>query len=104
MTILEIMERTGARDPGLVRAYINDALQEIQRVIPNRTTYTKINVVSGQRFYTLPATMEELLGVYRRYDSQGRYTQIGRIAVITLEEPTTAVSVSTDLSTDIVVE
>lgn len=101
MTILEIMERTGARDPGLVRAYVNDALQEVARIIPEKTTYLKYNVVSGTRFYTLPGNMEELLGVYRKYDSQGRYKLIGRVLEINLEEPSTTVSASS--STDIVV-
>jgi len=92
MTILEIMERTGAREPGLVRAYVNDALQEIQRIIPDKTTYSKYNVVANTRFYTLPANMEELLGVYRKYDSQGRYIRIPRVADMVLEEPSSAVS------------
>lgn len=101
LTILEIMERTGARDPGVVRAYVNDALQEIQRIIPDKTTYLKYNVVAGTRYYSLPSNMEELLTVYRKYDSQGRYKQIGRVQNMNLEEPSTTVSATS--STDIVV-
>lgn len=101
MTILEIMERTGARDPGLVRAYVNDGLQEIQRIIPNKTTYVMVDVVAGQRLYSLPANMEELIGVYRKYDSNGKYIKIGRVSVIDLEELDSVVSASTALSTAI---
>jgi beta-galactosidase beta subunit len=101
MTVLEIMERTGLRSPGLVRAYIADALQEIQRIMPAKTTYTKYNVVAGTRLYSLPSNMETLKGVYRKFDSQGRYVKIGRVLNVQLEETSTAISYSS--STDIVV-
>jgi hypothetical protein len=104
MTILEIMERTGARDPNLVRAWINDALEDIQDLIPDKTTWQKINVVADTRFYTLPSDMIELLGVYRRFDSQGRYIRIGRVQSLDIDEPTTSVSASTNVGVaDIVV-
>jgi len=96
--LLEVMERTGARDPGLIRAWVNDALEDIQDIIPDKTTWTKINVVSGTRFYTLPSNMIELLGVYRRFDSQGRYVRIGRVQSLDIDEPDSNVSASTSIS------
>lgn len=103
MTILEIMERTGARDFNLVKTYVNDALQEIQRVIPRNTTFVLYNVVAGTRFYNLPSTIERLVDVKRKYDSSGRYISIRRVVDVNIDEPAT-IPVSTAISsTDIVV-
>ena len=98
MTILEVMERTGVRDFGLARAWVTDALEDIQDLIPDKTTWTKINVAAGTRFYTIPSNMIELLGVYRRYDSSGRYIRIGRIQSLDIDEPSSSVSASTSVS------
>jgi hypothetical protein len=98
MTILEIMERTGARNPNLVRAWVNDALEDIQDLIPDKTTWTKVNIVADTRFYTLPSNMLELLGVYRRFDSQGRYVRIGRVQSLDIDEPDSSISASTSIS------
>lgn len=103
MNILEIMERTGARDFGVVKTLVNDALQEIQRIIPGRTTYTLVDVVAGTRFYTLPATMELLVDVKRKYDTQGRYISIPRVVNVNLDEPATVAESTAISSTDIVV-
>lgn len=106
MTILEIMERTGARDFGLVKAWVNDALEDIQDLIPDKTTWRMIDVVADTRLYALPTDMIELLGVYRRYDSQGRYIRIGRVQSLDIDEMSTSVgSISTGAGTvsDIVV-
>jgi hypothetical protein len=97
MTILEVMERTGLREFGLAQAWITDALEDIQDLIPDKTTFTKINVVAGTRFYTLPSNMVELLGVYRRYDSNGRYIRIGRVQSLEIDEPSSTVSASTSV-------
>jgi len=80
------MERTGSRDPGLVRAWVNDALEDIQDLIPDKTTFTKINVTADVRLYELPSNMIELLGVYRKFDSQGRYVRIGRVQSLDIDQ------------------
>lgn len=103
MTILEVMERTGARDPELVRAYVNDALEEIQDMIPDKTTFIKLNVAADVRLYSFPSAMLELLGVYRRYDDAGRYVRIGRVQNVEIEEPTSSVGSLSSVVTDIVV-
>ena len=94
MTLLEIMERVGSRRPEYVKALVNDALEEIADLIPERTTGEFINVVADQRFYNLPTAAIRVLGVYARYDSDGRYVRIPGVSNIILEKPTTATSSS----------
>jgi hypothetical protein len=78
------MERVGSRDSRKIIAYVKDALREVQHLIPEKTTHAKYNVVADQKTYALPANMISLLGVYRKYDDDGKYIRIGHIQHKTL--------------------
>ncbi len=79
MTLQELMERLGSRETGKVKIYLQDAIREIGTLFPDKTTGTTIDVVADTLMYTLPTDMVKLLGVYRRYDSQGHYIRIGHV-------------------------
>lgn len=101
MTLQEICERVGSKKINLIKTYVNDGLREIQSLIPEKTTYEKITVVADQRLYSFPANMVKLLGVYRKYDDEGKYVKIGRIAHLDLTQ--SASSTATDAEVDIIV-
>ena len=99
------MERVGSKEPNKIRAFVDDALQEIGGLIPEKTTYEFIDVEDGTKLYSLPSNMVKLLGVYRKYreDSDGNYTyvKIGRISHLDLTEA--ASSTAADGEDDIIV-
>ena len=105
MTLQEVMERVGSKQPNIVRAYVNDAFREVEGLIPEATTYTLINVVADQKLYSYPNNMVKILGVYRKYrqDSSGNYTyiQIARVSNLDLTEPGSATAA--DAEVDIIV-
>lgn len=84
MTLLELMERTGIREPKRIMLYVKDAVNEIQGLIPEYTSGQKINVVADTRTYDLPSNMVDLIGVYRRWDTNDRYIKIPEIQNITV--------------------
>lgn len=99
MTLLEIMERCGIREPELAKVYIRDAMREMQSLIPEKTTYTVFSVVTGQRNYDMPANMVKLLGVYSKYTTS-QYKRISIISNVDIVEQETSTAVG---STEIVV-
>ena len=104
MTLLEIMERVGSREPERVKVYVAEALEELQSLLGYKTTGQTYSVVSGQKEYSLPGTMVKLLGVYRKYDSQGRYIRIPILRNVGILDGVGSTGVSTAVSsTDIVV-
>jgi hypothetical protein len=101
MTVLELMERTGLTHVTLAKSLLRDAFAEIQQLMPYRTTGTYISVVADQKLYDLPTNMEKLLGVYQKYDSDGKYILIPRVDSITVMED--ASSTAADSGEDIIV-
>lgn len=73
------MERVGSREPALIKALIKDAYVEMESLAPLTTGGSKISVISGTRDYALPAEMIDLLGVYQKYDENGKYIAIPEI-------------------------
>ena len=96
MTVLQLMERVGSNEPGKVLAYIQDALDEMQSILPETVTRTTMDVEEDTRYYSLPTTMIRLLGVYRKYNDDGKYVRISRIENIDLLDDTSASSSSSD--------
>lgn len=102
MKLIEIMERSGVMEPEKAKVWIEDALYEMQSLIPDKTTGQKYNVVANQRLYSWPSNMVRLLGVYRIYDREnGHYVRIPSIQKIDLLDEIT--STATNAEADIVV-
>lgn len=67
MTVLEIMERAGIiGNSNRAMAYINDGLDEIQKLMPDNVGRITIDVVAGTRYYDISTNIARVLGVYRR--------------------------------------
>jgi len=99
ITLLEVMERVGSKETNRVKAYLREAMTEIQTLIPETTTGSFVSVVADQRAYTLPAAMINLIGVYRKYDtdtdtSLTKYIRIGEIHDLNLIQHDTSTAVS----------
>lgn len=102
-TLQNLMERVGSKKEGLIREFANDALREIEGLIPEKTTYTLYSVVADQRLYSLPSGVR-ILGVYRKYNtstSPTSYIKISRVVGIDLTEATS--STAADAEVDIIV-
>ena len=61
MKVTEIMERANISQTGRAIAYIKDGLEELNIMSETHTKTSRINIVSGQRFYDLPNDMLQLL-------------------------------------------
>jgi len=96
LNLLQLMERVGSRKTKLIIGYVQDALNEMQTIIPETVTRSFLDIEADTRLYSLPTTMIKLLGVYRKYDDDEKYIRIGRIQGDTLEQDSTASSSSTD--------
>ena len=103
MTLLEVMERVGSREPERVKTYITDALREIEAVIPEKTTGHMYDVVADQIYYAFPSNMVKLLGVYRKYDTSGKYILIPRIKELDIIHISSSVSTSEATETIVVI-
>lgn len=78
------MERTGMKEPKKAIVLIKEALDEIQHLIPEKTTGQLYSVVANQLLYSFPANMVKLLGVFRKYEtststSRVKYIRIGHV-------------------------
>jgi|SRR3989304_9264808 len=96
MKLLEVMERCGIKEPERAKVYITDALYEMQSLIPEKTTGQKINVVADQRLYSWPSNMVRLLGVYKKYDTDGKYIRIPSIQRIDLIDEITSTAAAAE--------
>ena len=92
MTLLEIMERVGSKETNKIRAYINDALLEIQTRAPQSKKRLVVDVVAGQRYYSLSTDMVKLIAVYQKYPStttsNQRYIRISRVSGLDIVQAT----------------
>lgn len=96
MTVQEVMERVGTKQTGLALAFINDGLQEIAERTPDKVKRAFYSIEADTRFYLLPTDMIKLQGVYRKYDSNGRYIPISMISDVEIQEDSSASTVTTD--------
>ena len=68
MTVQEIMERAGTREPTLVIAWIKDA----------------INLIHGQREYTMPTDLIKLKSISVKDTQDKKYKKIKRLVYETI--------------------
>jgi len=106
MKVLEVMERLGIKETKKALVLIKEGLDEIQNLIPEKTTGELYNVVANQLLYSLPSNMIKLLGVYRKYETDTstarvKYIRIGHVQH--LDIVTQISSSATDAVDDIVV-
>lgn len=86
MTLLEIMERVGSREPELVKAYMKDALIEIAEKTDYTIKNALYNVDNSIKYYDLPSDCVELRSVYQKYTSDGtKYIKIPYVLDASLE-------------------
>ena len=105
MTLQEIMERVGSKQPNVVRAYVNDGLRELEGLIPEKTTYLMYNITEGQKLYSMPDNFVTILGVYKRYraNSTGTYSYIKIPRVVNVEITDAGSATAADAEVDIIV-
>lgn len=102
MTLQEVLERVGSKKVGLIRIYINDALRELEGLIPEKSTHTKYNIVADQKLYSMPDDMVRLLGIYRKWSTDSsHYVKMARATHINITEDGNSTSV--DGGQDIIV-
>ena len=81
MTILEIMERTNARDTKLVTAFVKDAIMKIQSSTEMETKVNKQDITKYVRDYDLPDDMVEIHSVsVLDTEDDNKYKKIRRLA------------------------
>lgn len=96
-SILNIMERAGmVGQEKLAVAWVNEGLDEIAELSDEHVAISKIDVVANTRLYDLPSNLHRILGVYRRYDDDGRYVRIGMIQNLDLIEDWSSTEVGGD--------
>ena len=96
MKVLEIMERTGIKNPSRCIAYIIDALNEIQAIAPDKIERITIDVEADTRYYSIP-TMVDLRGVWQKGNTEStpiQYVECARIAMNKILEDAGASSAS----------
>tara|TARA_R100001594_G_C4043731_1_gene263740 strand:- start:1680 stop:1958 length:279 start_codon:yes stop_codon:yes gene_type:complete len=90
MTVQEIMERVGSKEPTLVIAWIKDAIHLIESNTKENLKVQKSNIIDGIREYPLPVDMVSIKTISVKDTSDNKYKTIKRI----VNEPT--VSEDTD--------
>ena len=81
MTILEIMERTNARDTKLVTAFVKDAIMKIQSSTEMETKVNKQDITKYVRDYDLPVDMVAIHSVsVLDTEDDNKYKKIRRLA------------------------
>ena len=87
MTVREIMERTGSKNPTLTIAWIKDAINLIQSTSAEKIKVTKRDIIksvnSEDHIYELPADLISLVKVTIKDTSDAKYKKIKRI----IQEP-----------------
>jgi hypothetical protein len=81
MTILEIMERTNARDTKLVTAFVKDAIMKIQSSTEMETKVNKQDITKNVRDYDLPVDMIAIHNVsVLDTEDDNKYKKIRRLS------------------------
>lgn len=97
MKVIEIMERTGLRSGQRAMTYIKDGLLEIGQNMPEQTKRLLFSVEDGVRFYNFPSDHVRTLGIFRKYDNDGKYIPIPRVQNIQiLQDSSSATGTSDD--------
>ena len=84
MTVQEIMERVGSKEPTLIMAYLKDAIHLIQSNTKEKIKVNKQNILNASdnddNVYRLPADMIAIENVSILDTSDSRYKRIKRIS------------------------
>ena len=90
------MEKIGyMENPKKVLAYVQDALDEIQTLCNETVDRELLSIEADTRYYNLPSTAINILGVYRLFNDDGQYIRIPEIQnqdVIDVSDESTASS------------
>lgn len=80
MTVMEIMERAGSRKTGQAIMFIKEALTEIATISPTHTETIRLDIISNQRFYSIPKSALNLLDIrcLNHNNSSSEYKSIPR--------------------------
>ena len=79
MTVLEMMERSGMKNPTLTVAFIKDAINLMQSQVDVHTATWKTNIADGTREYPFPANMIRLKSVSIKDTTDSKYKRIRRL-------------------------
>jgi hypothetical protein len=79
MTVQEIMERTGMKEPTLAIAFIKDAIHLIQSQYGDNIATWKADITDGTREYPFPANMIALKSISVKDTTDGKYKKIRRL-------------------------
>jgi hypothetical protein len=96
MTVMELCERCGIRDGQRGLAYIKDGLLEIGQRIPEQTKRYTFSVVDGTRFYNMPSDHVRTLGLYRKFDNDGKYVPIARAQNVQILQDSSSSTATSD--------
>ena len=80
MTVQEIMERVGSKEPTLIMAYLKDAIHLIKSSYPEEIRVDKQNIIDGESEYILPYNMIQLKSISIKDTNDKKYKQIRRLA------------------------
>ena len=80
MTILEIMERSGNKNPALVKAFVKDAINILKSGNFEEMRENKQNIIDGQREYILPADVIAVKSISVKDTNDKKYKKIRRLS------------------------
>ena len=80
MTVLEIMERVGSKEPTLIIAWIRDAINLIQSNKNENLKTWKFNIIDGERDYVMPTDLIKLKSISIKDTQDKKYKKIKRLA------------------------
>ena len=84
MTVQEIMERAGTREPTLVIAWIMDAINLIQSNKNANLKTWKFDIIDWQREYTMPTDLIKLKSISVKDTQDNKYKKIKRLVYETI--------------------
>jgi hypothetical protein len=81
MKVKEFMERVGTTKTGRAVAYLKDAMEDMNIYSETHVATEKIDITSGQRFYTLPKTLVKIIDLRVKSHNNGNdaYRSIPRL-------------------------
>jgi hypothetical protein len=80
MTLLEIMERSGNKNPALVKAWVKDAINILKSGNFEEMRENKQNIIDGQREYILPADVIAVKSISVKDTNDKKYKRIRRLS------------------------
>ena len=84
MTLLEIMERSGNKNPALVKAWVKDAINILKSGNFEEMRENKQNIIDGEREYILPADVIAVKSISVKDTNDKKYKRIRRLSSETI--------------------